>query len=161
LHARAFTHQAHIWLGADQSPEDVGLMAHEAAHVVQQGASRPLPPTATRGGQGGDLAGSATTRISTGAAPAVQRGSVLGALETIGGGLVSGAEAVGGVAVSGVRFVGKLAGKAALYAVRQVSPELADLIDEGPFEYIKRFFTGVIKGWISSLLGGISPGKVF
>lgn len=36
LGAKAFTHQNHIWMGANQSPEDVGLMAHESAHVVQQ-----------------------------------------------------------------------------------------------------------------------------
>jgi hypothetical protein len=35
LHAQAFTSQNHIWLGANQSPESVELMAHEATHVVQ------------------------------------------------------------------------------------------------------------------------------
>ncbi len=38
LHAKAFTHKNHIWLGHSQSAEDVGLMAHESAHVIQQGA---------------------------------------------------------------------------------------------------------------------------
>ncbi|MCJ8500095.1 DUF4157 domain-containing protein [Desulfatitalea alkaliphila] len=41
MHARAFTHGHHIYLGAEQTPGDLGLMAHEAAHVVQQGAERP------------------------------------------------------------------------------------------------------------------------
>jgi len=36
LNARAFTHQEDIYLGKGQSAYDVGLMAHEAAHVVQQ-----------------------------------------------------------------------------------------------------------------------------
>src|SRR6185436_8380559 len=36
LGAKAFTHQNHIWLGAQQSPDDVELMAHESTHVVQQ-----------------------------------------------------------------------------------------------------------------------------
>ena len=36
LHARAFTHGNHIWLGKGESPNDLGLMAHESAHVVQQ-----------------------------------------------------------------------------------------------------------------------------
>ena len=39
LHAKAFTHQNHIWLGTNQSPNDVKLMAHEATHVVQQTSS--------------------------------------------------------------------------------------------------------------------------
>ncbi|GAB4284067.1 MAG: hypothetical protein Kow0092_38660 [Deferrisomatales bacterium] len=41
LGARAFTHGRHIWLGAGQDAGDLALMAHEAAHVVQQGAARP------------------------------------------------------------------------------------------------------------------------
>jgi hypothetical protein len=45
LQARAFTHQNHIWLGAGESVHDVELMAHEATHVVQQGAA-PAPQTA-------------------------------------------------------------------------------------------------------------------
>ena len=36
LHAKAFTHQHHIWLGPGQSADDLELMAHESAHVVQQ-----------------------------------------------------------------------------------------------------------------------------
>lgn len=38
LGARAFTHENHIFLGDDESPRDLQLMAHEATHVVQQGA---------------------------------------------------------------------------------------------------------------------------
>jgi Domain of unknown function (DUF4157) len=36
LQARAFTHGSDIWLGANQSQEDISLLAHEATHVVQQ-----------------------------------------------------------------------------------------------------------------------------
>jgi hypothetical protein len=36
LGAEAFTYQDHIWLGQNQSAEDVELMAHESAHVAQQ-----------------------------------------------------------------------------------------------------------------------------
>jgi hypothetical protein len=42
LDARAFAHGKDIWLGAGESQKDVGLMAHESAHVLQQtGASSP------------------------------------------------------------------------------------------------------------------------
>ena len=34
--ARAFTHDGGIWLGVGQRADNVALMAHEAAHVVQQ-----------------------------------------------------------------------------------------------------------------------------
>lgn len=36
LNARAFTHGDDIWLGPGASQSDLGLMAHEATHVVQQ-----------------------------------------------------------------------------------------------------------------------------
>lgn len=39
IQAKAFTHRQHIFLGAGQQATDLGLMAHEATHVVQQGAS--------------------------------------------------------------------------------------------------------------------------
>lgn len=39
LRAKAFTHRSDIWLGRGQSPTNVHLMAHEATHVVQQGAA--------------------------------------------------------------------------------------------------------------------------
>jgi phage-related protein len=39
LHARAFTHRHHIFLGSGESAHDLRLMAHEATHVVQQGAA--------------------------------------------------------------------------------------------------------------------------
>ncbi len=36
LNARAFTHGSDIWLARGESQNDLGLMAHEATHVVQQ-----------------------------------------------------------------------------------------------------------------------------
>lgn len=39
LNAKAFTHRNHIYLGKGQSANDMRLMAHEATHVVQQGAA--------------------------------------------------------------------------------------------------------------------------
>lgn len=38
LKSRAFTHGNHIWLGKGESQHDLGLMAHETTHVMQQGA---------------------------------------------------------------------------------------------------------------------------
>ncbi len=36
INAKAFTHQNHIYLGSGESAHDLGLMAHEATHVIQQ-----------------------------------------------------------------------------------------------------------------------------
>ncbi len=38
LKAQAFTHKNHIWLGKNQRADDMKLMSHESAHVVQQTA---------------------------------------------------------------------------------------------------------------------------
>ncbi|MDT7605497.1 MAG: hypothetical protein QOF61_3494, partial [Acidobacteriota bacterium] len=46
LPARAFTYGTHIFLGAGARPTDLGLMAHEAAHVVQQGGAPVLQKAA-------------------------------------------------------------------------------------------------------------------
>jgi hypothetical protein len=43
LHARAFTRGRDVWLGPGAAATDLGLMAHEATHVVQQdGAAGPV-----------------------------------------------------------------------------------------------------------------------
>jgi hypothetical protein len=47
LKARAFTHRNHIYLGENQSSSDLGLIAHEATHVVQQ-AGRLSSPSIQR-----------------------------------------------------------------------------------------------------------------
>ncbi len=36
INAKAFTHQNHIYLGSGESDNNLGLMAHEATHVIQQ-----------------------------------------------------------------------------------------------------------------------------
>ncbi|HWK88697.1 MAG TPA: DUF4157 domain-containing protein, partial [Longimicrobium sp.] len=48
LGARAFTHGSDVWLGAGESPLDARLLAHEAAHVVQQGAAGAGAPPIQR-----------------------------------------------------------------------------------------------------------------
>lgn len=48
LNARAFTHKGDIWLGRGESQDNMGLMAHEATHVVQQGAAVRRSPDAIK-----------------------------------------------------------------------------------------------------------------
>jgi hypothetical protein len=48
INARAFTHKNDIWLGRGESQENVRLMAHEATHVVQQGAATHRAPKIPR-----------------------------------------------------------------------------------------------------------------
>lgn len=49
LHARAFTLGSDIWLGKNESMNDVNLMAHELTHVVQQGAAARVSPKRVAG----------------------------------------------------------------------------------------------------------------
>lgn len=49
LHARAFTLGSDIWLGKNESTNDVNLMAHELTHVVQQGAAQRISPKSIAG----------------------------------------------------------------------------------------------------------------
>jgi hypothetical protein len=42
--ARAFAHGSDVFLGDGESPTDLGLMAHELTHVVQQGAAGQRAP---------------------------------------------------------------------------------------------------------------------
>lgn len=55
LSARAFTHGSDIWLGKGESQNDMKLMAHEAAHVVQQtgGVRRMVQSQKDLSGKGG------------------------------------------------------------------------------------------------------------
>src|SRR5262249_99283 len=98
LRARAFTHQQHIWLGANQSPDNIELMRQEARDVVEEGAalSTHSAASATTSAAGSFGAGGG------GPVPAVQGDFVDDAL-SIGSNIVStGASAV----ASGARAVG-------------------------------------------------------
>jgi hypothetical protein len=52
LNARAFTHGSDIWLGKNESVNDVRLMAHELTHVVQQGAAKRISHESLSGLEG-------------------------------------------------------------------------------------------------------------
>jgi hypothetical protein len=49
INARAFTVGSDVWLGKNESPDDIRLMSHELTHVVQQGAARPVSTAGTSG----------------------------------------------------------------------------------------------------------------
>ena len=50
INSKAFTHKNNIWLGAGQSQSDIHLMAHESAHVVQQGSATAYSAVPTPAG---------------------------------------------------------------------------------------------------------------
>jgi hypothetical protein len=71
LNARAFTHKGDIWLGRGESQDNTNLVAHEATHVVQQGAAASVSSTVPRKELSitpANSAGGSTASISTDAA---------------------------------------------------------------------------------------------
>ena len=82
LSARAFAYGPTIVLGPNERPDDLPLMAHEAAHVVQQGAAPRLQAYSSSGGDSLEHeARAASSAVSSGqsyqvqgtSAPRVQR----------------------------------------------------------------------------------------
>ena len=73
--ARAFAHGADIFLGPGESDRDVGLMAHELTHVVQQGAT-PTPQRKVTVGAANTPAeaeaDAVSSRVTGGAAPSTR-----------------------------------------------------------------------------------------
>ncbi len=100
IQARAFTHRNHIFLGAGERHDDLGLMAHELTHTVQQGGS-PL------------------ARQVSGAVPSVQRLSwpsaddVIGTLEDAASGAGEALEGAGEALVDTAEAAGEAIGEAA------------------------------------------------
>ena len=70
LHARAFTHGRHIWLGRGESAGDVRLMAHEVTHVLQQDGTVRRKPADKKPAKSGGGSGDSGGPGSGGAAPA-------------------------------------------------------------------------------------------
>jgi Domain of unknown function (DUF4157) len=48
IDARAFTREGHIWLGPGESQDDIELMAHEVAHVIQKRDAAEAAPHVAR-----------------------------------------------------------------------------------------------------------------
>jgi hypothetical protein len=152
LQARAFTHKGDIWLGKGESQENTNLMAHEATHVVQQGA-------AVRRSDGPKH----RDEEQTTGVPMVRRsvwdritGAAGAAWDATGGRLV---DAAGNVIAAGADLFWRL--------VKSVAPAwVVDLIqairEKGIFGYLKDKLSGVFSGVFGGLrnLGGFIPNLI-
>lgn len=98
IQARAFAYGTHIFLGPGQKPTDLGLMAHEVAHVVQQSGGA----TIQRSTMSGAADGLELEARSAGAA--VARGERTTVLGRTGGARIQGS--ILGSIVGGIRAVG-------------------------------------------------------
>jgi hypothetical protein len=119
--ARAVTFGSSILLGSRESPTDLGLMAHEATHVVQQRAGAATPQRKAPAG-GGDALESEADRVSAAVQagrPAAIHGStaarpqfLFGWVRRAAGAVVSGVRAAASAVAD---FAGDIIGRAVAY----------------------------------------------
>jgi len=143
LQAKAFTHGTHIWLGPHQSADDIGLMAHEATHVVQQGGG-PSTQVIQRTDNGGGALESVTTfgaRIR----------------QDIGGAVERGREFVGSVA----ERIAEVPGTTTSFILAQLPEGLVSFIRRGPLEVIRERIGSTLARVFTSLSGRVDLGDVF
>ena len=151
LQARAFTHKGDIWLGKGESQENTNLMAHEATHVVQQGAAVSRSSFHSVG-RLADGPKNPDEEQATGV-PTVRRsvldqvtGAVGAAWDATGGKLL---DAAGNAIAMGADFFWKM--------VKSLAPAwIVDLIqairEKGILGYLKDKLSGAFKG----VFGGLS-----
>lgn len=177
LGARAFAYRHHIWLGPRERPTDIALLAHEVAHVGQQGHASPRPaiggiaaigPRRARPGSSRTPAGRRGLSRTAPPRPArtatVQRFDVWGAARSAGNAVASGVSSTAGAVVSGV---GNAAGAvveaagdlmamgrdALLGVVRRVAPDFLELFESGG---IGTFLKDIVGKGVKSLFDGLT-----
>src|SRR5574341_1373882 len=163
--ARAFTYGTNIFLGSRERPTDLGLMAHEAAHVVQQTGA----PIVQR--KAGSDSSEALEREADRVAAAAQRGestpvegrtgvvrpqfwSIRGAIGAVGRGISSAASAVADVAGNiierAVKFIKERARSIPGYDL------LGFILGRDPLtqQPMERTATNLLKGLLGLIPGG-------
>lgn len=137
LGARAFTYGLHVFLGPRERPEDLPLMAHEVAHVVQQQGRGVLQMSAA--GARGDGFEQEAHQVSE----AVGRGekvTVRGRTE--------------GARVQGVWPADEMAGwarESAWALLNEHAPQLAPILRRGVLEWLKERLGAVLQSVFDEL----------
>jgi phage-related protein len=174
--ARAFAHRHHIWLGPHESPSDVALLAHEVAHVAQQGYA-PAPPAGAAAGvpgaaavarpvplhgagsaaRRGGGAGAAPARAAGRSAAAVQRWGlpeidVWGAARRAGGAVASGVRSAAGAVAEVAGDLLSMARDELLGIVRRIAPDFLPLFEGGG---IAKFIRSLVERGLRSLFDGL------
>lgn len=146
VRARAFVQGSHIFLGRDQRVDDASVVAHEAAHTIQQSAALNAahahgPPAAGPGIQ--------LTRAPPGM---VQRIPIL---SDIGEAIVDVGEAVYEAGSTAVGVAGDLITGDFWGAVRRLAPSVADILEEIADKGLWEFLKEKIGGVVDTLFGGL------
>ena len=134
--ARAFAYGTHVYLGSREQPTDIRIMAHEAAHVVQQRTA----PRAQQAGGFGD-AGALERE-------AEQAGEAAGQGETFAvRGRTGGPEVQGGI-------LEWLEDKA-WDILNELAPDLAPIIRQGIFAWLEEKITAAIQAVVDVLMAPV------
>ena len=137
--ARAFTFGADIFLGARESPLDVGLMAHEAAHVLQQQGKAVIQRA---GGSGTDSYETEAANAST----AVSRGQSFAVTQS-----------TGGAHVQRLGVMDLIEGQA-WSLLEEYVPELVPILRKGPegvFDWLKDRITSAFEAMFDNLMAPV------
>jgi hypothetical protein len=161
IRARAFAYGTHVFLGPGQKPTDLGLMAHEVAHIVQQDGRATIQRSTMAGAVDGlELeARSVGTAVARG-----ERATVVGRTGgprvqgSFFGSIVSGIKAVG----SAIADLGKAAWDAALNFIKDKAKLvpgydlLSFILGKDPItqQPVERTALNLIKGLVSLVPGG-------
>ncbi|WP_172201388.1 DUF4157 domain-containing protein [Niveibacterium sp. COAC-50] len=154
--ARAFTYGEDIVLAKGERPDDLALLAHEVAHVIQQrGPARPQVQRL------GDDGGALEAEASSASAAVVAGGGYTVSGRTSGNtvqrkpGLLDRGRALLGGAVDTVK---QAAGDLAMELVNRYAPELAPFVQKGPqgvLDYLKERVTNGFKKVIDGVMAPV------
>lgn len=138
--ARAFTYGLHIYLGSQASPTDIGLMAHEIAHVVQQ---QGRPVLQMDSGVAGDAFEHEAQRV----AGAVQQGRHATVERRTGGARMQRLWPFSQI----VDWIEDRAWS----LVRRYAPDLVDIIRQGPLHWIKEKIASAVNSIVNTLMAPV------
>lgn len=150
LQARAFTNGANIFLNRSESPNNTWLMAHEATHVVQQGAA-----TVQRAPSGESQA---LQRSADSDPPSIQRGI----LDSLASGVGAAWDATGGRLVDAAGEVIAMGADFFWTVLEQVAPSFVPILRQIQQEGILGFMGGLIRDAFGRLFVGLGgdPGTL-
>ncbi|WP_437729231.1 eCIS core domain-containing protein [Sorangium sp. So ce861] len=167
LGAYAFTQGSDIYFGEGryrpETQEGRRLLAHELVHTLQQGyagapLAQPGAPAATPVEVSTSPGGTAIQRYSWDEFTSDVGDAASGAADAVGDAAGAAWDAGADVVEAG----GELLRDGAAFLVRQVSPELADMIAEGPLAFVQRNVERVLGAFFGSVfdidLAGIVAG---
>jgi hypothetical protein len=138
LGARAFTYGLHIFLGSGAQATDLGLMAHEVAHVVQQQGQPVLQMNSEA------ATGDAFEQEAHNVSGAVRRGEHVSVHGRTGGSRLQG--------IWPLDQIGNWLENRAWDLLNHYAPDLVPIIRQGPLEWIKERLSAAVENMLDFVM---------